>query len=71
MGIADLCYRIVACTGGTGDNEHHELFFRIREGFLYRCGECDQVYMLVRVMYTLPEGVDPFPVDPDVRKNSA
>lgn len=58
--------RIVACTGGTGDNEHHLLYFRCREGFLYRCGECDQVFMLVRVLYTLPEGLDPFPVDPDV-----
>jgi len=33
---------------------------------LYRCGECDQVFMLVRVLYSLPEGVDPFPVDSDL-----
>lgn len=63
--LQSLC-RIVCCTGGSGDNEHNELLFRCREGFLYRCGECDQIYMLVRVMYTLPEGMDPFPVDPDV-----
>merc|ERR1719437_25532 len=35
--------RIVGCTGGTGDSEHVPLWFRCREGFLYRCGECDQI----------------------------
>lgn len=59
--------RMVGCTGGTGDNEHVPLWFRCREGFLYRCGECDQVFMLVRALYSLPEGVDPFPKDPDVK----
>lgn len=58
--------RVVGCTGGSGDNEHVPLWFRCREGFLYRCGECDQVFMLVRVLYSLPEGLDPFPVDPDI-----
>lgn len=58
--------RIVGCTGGTGDNEHVPLWFRCREGFLYRCGECDQIFMLVRVLYSLPDGKDPFPVDPEV-----
>lgn len=58
--------RIVGCTGGTGENEHYPLWFRCREGFLYRCGECDQIFMHVRVMYALPDGKDPFPVDPDV-----
>jgi len=43
--------RIVGCTGGTGDDEHMILFFRCQEGFLYRCGECDQVFMHVRVVY--------------------
>jgi len=47
--IADI--RTVACTGGTGDNEHVPLYFNCREGFLYRCGECDQIFMLVRVTY--------------------
>lgn len=60
--------RIVGCTGGTGDNEHVPLWFRCREGFLYRCGECDQIFMLVRVLYELPEeGVDINPIDPDVK----
>merc|ERR1719454_1060705 len=43
--------RVVGCTGGTGDNEHVPLFFRCEEGYLYRCGECDQVFMHVRVIY--------------------
>ncbi|KAL8275600.1 hypothetical protein Esti_000551 [Eimeria stiedai] len=57
---------IVGCTGGTGDNEHFPLWFRCREGFLYRCGECDQIFMHVRVLYSLQDGTDPFPLDPDV-----
>ncbi|XP_026194414.1 uncharacterized protein LOC113147586, partial [Cyclospora cayetanensis] len=57
---------IVGCTGGTGENEHYPLWFRCREGFLYRCGECDQIFMHVRVLYSLPDGKDPFPLDPDV-----
>ncbi|KAL8429406.1 hypothetical protein Efla_001244 [Eimeria flavescens] len=59
-------FRIVGCTGGTGDNEHFPLWFRCREGFLYRCGECDQIFMHVRVLYSLQDGKDPFPLDPDV-----
>jgi cytochrome c oxidase subunit 5b len=43
--------RAVGCTGGTGDNEHYPLWFNCREGFLYRCGECDQIFMLVRITY--------------------
>merc|ERR1719183_2176114 len=43
--------RVVGCTGGTGDDEHIPLFFRCKEGYLYRCGECDQVFMHVRVIY--------------------
>merc|ERR1712153_122490 len=50
--------RVVGCVGGTGDSEHVPLWFRCREGFLYRCGECDQIFMLVRVMYELPENED-------------
>lgn len=60
--------RVVGCTGGTGDNEHVPLWFRCREGFLYRCGECDQIFMLVRVLYELPEeGAEINPIDPDVK----
>eukprot|EP00745_Piridium_sociabile_P044720 TRINITY_DN94927_c0_g1_i2.p1 TRINITY_DN94927_c0_g1~~TRINITY_DN94927_c0_g1_i2.p1 ORF type:complete len:191 (-),score=4.95 TRINITY_DN94927_c0_g1_i2:326-898(-) len=59
--------RPVACTGGTGDNEHMPMWFWCREGFLYRCGECDQIFMLVRVQYEMPDGSEPFPVDEDVR----
>jgi cytochrome c oxidase subunit 5b len=58
--------RVVGCTGGTGDSEHCPLWFRCREGFLYRCGECDQIFMHVRVMYELPDGGDIDPIDPDV-----
>ncbi|VWU51130.1 cytochrome c oxidase subunit 5B, putative [Hepatocystis sp. ex Piliocolobus tephrosceles] len=58
--------RVVCCTGGTGENEHVPLYFRCREGFLYRCGECDQIFMHVRVLYSLEDGNDPFPNDPDV-----
>merc|ERR1712232_916627 len=50
--------RIVGCVGGTGDQEHVPL--------LYRCGECDQIFMLVRVMYDLPDGQEIDPIDPDV-----
>ena len=52
--------------GGNGDAEHVPLWFRCKEGFLYRCGECDQIFMLVRVMYELPEDAEIDPVDPDV-----
>merc|ERR1712025_1093697 len=58
--------RIVGCAGGTGDAEHVPLWFRCREGFLYRCGECDQIFMLVRVMYDADEDVQLNPIDPDV-----
>lgn len=58
--------RIVACVGGVGDQEHVPLWFRCREGFLYRCGECDQIFMHVRVMYELPDGQEIDPIDPDV-----
>lgn len=43
--------RTVGCTGGVGDDEHAPLWFNCRDGFLYRCGECDQIFMLVRVTY--------------------
>lgn len=58
--------RVVGCVGGNGDSEHVPLWFRCREGFLYRCGECDQIFMLVRVMYEVPDDVDINPIDPDV-----
>merc|ERR1719335_1753539 len=58
--------RVAGCTGGTGDSEHVPLWFRCREGFLYRCGECDQIFMHVRVLYELYDGGDVDPIDPDV-----
>jgi len=58
--------RVVGCSGGSGDSEHVPLWFRCKEGFLYRCGECDQIFMHVRVMYELPDGQPISPVDPDV-----
>merc|ERR1719267_230638 len=57
--------RVVGCTGGTGDAEHVPLWFRCRDGFLYRCGECDQIFMLVRVLYEVPEDAEPM-VDKDM-----
>merc|ERR1712125_286967 len=57
--------RVVGCAGGTGDSEHVPLWFRCREGFLYRCGECDQIFMHVRVLYEIPEEANITP-DPDV-----
>merc|ERR1719198_2372835 len=57
--------RVVGCTGGTGDVEHVPLWFRCRDGFLYRCGECDQIFMLVRVLYEVPEDAAP-QVDSDM-----
>eukprot|EP00922_Rhytidocystis_sp_ex-Travisia-forbesii_P018926 GHVS01028106.1.p1 GENE.GHVS01028106.1~~GHVS01028106.1.p1 ORF type:complete len:317 (+),score=44.99 GHVS01028106.1:135-1085(+) len=56
--------RFVACTGGTGDSEHHALWFRCREGFLYRCGECDQIFMLVRALADF-EDSDPHKTPPE------
>lgn len=47
--VSDM--RVLACTGGTGDNEHKDIYWNCREGFLYRCGECDQIFMLVRITY--------------------
>lgn len=47
--VADM--RVVCCSGGVGDDEHAHLYFNCREGFLYRCGECDQIFMLVRITY--------------------
>merc|ERR1719183_1043949 len=58
--------RVAGCTGGPGDSEHVPLWFRCREGFLYRCGECDQIFMHVRVMYELPDGSEIDPIDPEV-----
>lgn len=57
--------RVAGCTGGTGDNEHVPLWFRCQEGFLYRCGECDQIFMYCRVEYEAPPEVSD-PIDPDV-----
>lgn len=60
-------WRVVGCTGGTGDNEHVPLWFHCREGFLYRCGECDQIFMLVRITYEMmKENPDIQLPDPDV-----
>merc|ERR1711972_167766 len=59
--------RVVGCSGGTGDSEHVPLWFRCREGFLYRCGECDQIFMLVRVQYEVPEDANIGAPDPDVK----
>eukprot|EP00920_Eleutheroschizon_duboscqi_P018200 GHVT01043442.1.p1 GENE.GHVT01043442.1~~GHVT01043442.1.p1 ORF type:complete len:160 (-),score=30.06 GHVT01043442.1:910-1389(-) len=60
--------RVVGCTGGSGDNEHVPLWFRCREGFLYRCGECDQIFMHVRIGYGASSSAQESKpaVDPDV-----
>lgn len=60
--------RVVGCTGGVGDDEHVPLFFHVREGFMYRCGECDQIFMLARMTYEFlgKDSADLDPVDPEV-----
>jgi len=60
--------RVIACTGGVGDDEHAAMWFHCREGFLYRCGECDQIFMLARVSYEFlgKDSADLDPVDPEV-----
>ena len=47
--------RVVGCSGGIGDSEHVPLWFRCRKGFQCHCGECVQIFRLVRVLYELPE----------------
>jgi len=59
--------RVVGCVGGNGDQQHAPLWFRCKEGFLYRCGECDQIFMLVRISYEVPaDGYADNSQDPDV-----
>ena len=35
--------RVVGCVGGNGDAEHVPMWLCCKEGFLYICGECDQI----------------------------
>ena len=42
---------VVACGGGSGEAEHVPQQFHCKEGFLDKCGECEQIFMLACVMY--------------------
>ena len=44
---------VVGCGGGIGEAEHVPQQFHCKEGFLDRCGECEQIFMLACVMYGL------------------
>ena len=45
--------RFVGCGSGSGDAEHVPQQFHGKEGFLDRCGECEQIFTLSCVMYSL------------------
>ena len=45
--------RVVGCGGGNGDAEHVPQQFHGKEGFLDRCGECDQIFKLACVTHGL------------------
>ena len=44
---------VVGCGCGNGEAEHVPQWFNCKEGFLDRCGECEQIFMLACVMYGL------------------
>ena len=44
---------VVGCGGGNGEAEHVPQQFHCKERFLDRCGECEQIFMLPCVMYSL------------------
>ena len=44
---------VVGCGSGNGDAEHVPQQFHCKKGFLDRCGECEQIFMLARVMCSL------------------
>ena len=44
---------VVGCGGGTGDAERVPQQFHGKEGFLDRCGECEQIFMLAHVTHGL------------------
>ena len=44
---------VVGFGGGSGEAEHVPQQFHCKEGFLDRCGECEQIFMLACVMYEL------------------
>ena len=50
--------RFVGCGSGNGDAEHVPQQFHCKEGFLDRCGECEQIFMLPCVMYSLFSNAD-------------
>ena len=45
--------RVAGCRGGNGEAEHVPLQLHGKEGFLDRCGACDQIFLLACVMYGL------------------
>ena len=56
---------VVGCVGGTGDAERGPQLFHCKEGFLERCGECEQIFMLACAMNGLlgNSGIDLFDLD--------
>ena len=62
--------RIVDCSGGAGYAEHVPLWLCCRVGFLYRCGDCDQIFMHVCVRYELTNEGEINSTDLDVKDAS-
>ena len=52
-GICHSQGRVVGCGGGNGKAEHVAQQFHCKEGFLDRCGECEQIFMWLCMMYGL------------------
>ena len=44
---------VVGYGGSNGEAEHVSQQFHCKEGFLDRCGECEQIFMLACVTYSL------------------
>ena len=53
--------------GGNGD-AHVPQQFHCKDGFLDRCGECEQIFMLPCVMYSLLGNAEIDLVDLDIKK---
>ena len=59
---------VVGYDGGNGEAEHVPQQFHCKEGFLDRCGECEQIFMLACVMYGLHGNAEIDLVDLDVNE---
>ena len=65
---AILNVRVVGCGNGNGDAEHVPQHFHDKERFLDRCGECDQISVLVGVRHGLLGNAGVDHVDLDVNE---